>query len=339
MKTLWVSLAFLGLVSSALADPIAVGKVEQREVALSYATDAVVEAVRQSTVSAQIAGRIVQINVDVGDRVEKGQTLLRIDEREVGSALAGSQAQVAQAQANLGNSRATYERTRQLFSQKFVSQAALDRAQADYKAAQATLEAALAGVGQANTSKSFAQVLAPYAGVVLARHVELGEMATPGKPLLTGFDPSALRVVATVPQYKLSEVKSGGGARIEIPSQQRWVDAGTITVLPTADPRTLTTRVRLDLPPNLHNVYPGQFVRAHFIIGKQQRLLVPAAAVLRRSELTSVYVRSDQRWQLRQVRLGEQYPEGYAVLAGLLPGEQVALDPVRAGLELAQPKP
>lgn len=339
MKTFWTSLMVLTLTTAATAEPnrngIATAKVEVREVAQTYATDAVVEAVRQSTVSAQISGRIVNMYFDVGDRVEKGQTIIRIDEREVGSALAGSQAQVAQAQARLTDSRANFDRTKQLLAQKFVSQAALDRAQADYKAAQAALEAALAGAGQAATTKSFAQIVAPYSGVVLARHVEVGEMATPGKPLMTGFDPSELRVVATVPQYKLAEVRGGSG-RIEIPALNRWIDATAMTIQPAADPRTLSTKVRLDLPANLKDVYPGQFVRAHFVLGKQARLIVPEAAVLRRSEVTAVYVLASDLWQLRQVRLGDRHAEGYAVLAGLTAGETVALDPVAAGLTLGK---
>ena len=112
---------------------------------LTYTAEAVVEAVRQSTVSAQIAGRIVDLRFDVGDYVKKGQVIARIDERAVSQAEAASVAQVREAQAALANARAQYERSKQLLAQKFISQAALDKAQSDYRAAQARVSALLAG--------------------------------------------------------------------------------------------------------------------------------------------------------------------------------------------------
>jgi RND family efflux transporter MFP subunit len=308
--------------------------VEVREVALAYSAEAVVEAVRQSTVAAQISGRVVDIRFDVGDFVKKGEVIVRIDERAVTQAQEASEAQVREAQAALGNARASYERSRQLLAQKFISQAALDQAEAAYKAAQARVTALLAGAGQAATERSFATVVAPYSGVVAERHIELGEMASPGRPLMTGFDPSTLRVVATVPQAQVASIRALGKARIEVPSLGRWVDVKRITVVPAADPRTHTTRVRLDLPGDVRGIYPGVYARAHFAVGAAPKLLVPRAAVIRRSELTAVYVLGDDgRPLLRQVRLGAAGDErSVEVLAGLKPGERVALDPVKAGM-------
>jgi len=310
--------------------------VELREVELTTTAEAVMEAVRQSTVSAQISGRIVDLRFDVGDYVKKGEVILRIDERSATRALEASEAQVLEAQAALANARAQFERSKQLLAQKFISQAALDQAEATYKAAQARVAALVAGAGQAATERSFATVLAPYSGVVSARHVELGEMAAPGRPLMTGFDPSTLRVVANVPQAQVAAIQAGGKARIEVPSLGRWVDVKAMTIVPAADPRTHTTRVRLELPADVRGVYPGVYARAHFVIGKAPRLLVPRAAVVRRSEVTAVYVVDEQgRARLRQIRLGSAGDEASVeVLAGLKPGERVALEPVKAGMTL-----
>ncbi len=307
---------------------------EVREVDLTYSAEAVIEAVRQSTVSAQIAGRIVELRFDVGDYVKKGDVIVRIDERAAAQALAASAAQVREAEAAARNARVNLERSRQLLAQKFVSQAAVDKADADYKQAQARLSAMLAGAGQAATERSFATIVAPYSGVVAARHVELGEMAVPGKPLMTGFDPASLRAVANVPQTQVAAIQASGKARIEIPSLGRWIDVREVTVVPSADPRTHTTRVRLELPEDLRGVYPGVFARAHFTIGRAPRLLVPRAAVFQRSELTGVYVLDDRSApSLRQVRLGTAGDESAVeVLAGLRPGERVALEPVKAGM-------
>ena len=316
------------------APAVAAGAVELREVELAYSAEAVVEAVRQSTVAAQIAGRIVEMRFDVGDTVKEGDVIVRIDQRAASQALAASTAQVEEARAALANARAQYERSKQLLAQKFISPSALDKAEADYRAAQARVSALLAGAGQAATERGFATITAPYSGVVMARHVELGEMAAPGKPLMTGFDPSTLRVVATVPQAQVAAIQAIGRARVELPSLGRWLEAKSVTVVPAADPRTHTTRIRLELAGDVRGVYPGVFARAHFSVGRATRLLVPREAVLRRSEVTAVYVLAQDSLQLRQVRLGTAGDErAVEVLAGLKAGERVALEPVKAAIE------
>jgi hypothetical protein len=168
--------------------------------------------------------------------------------------------------------------------------------------------------------------------------VELGEMVTVGKPLMTGFDPTQLRVIANVPQHKLKEIGSQPNVTVEVPALNRWIKAASVTVQPSADVRTHSTQVRVDLPPNQSGIYPGMFVRTHFVVGKESKLLIPASAVLRRSEVVAVYVVDDKNVpHLRQVRLGEANERGeIEVLAGLNPGERVARDAVKAGMVAAE---
>lgn len=329
-----LGLAWVAPASASL--PFGTATVQYHEVDQTYAADALIEAVQQSTVSAQISGRIVEINFDAGQLVRKGQVLVRIDEREVSQALAQSKAQVAQTQATLTHAKANYERTQQLFARQFVSQAALDKALSEYRAAQAQTAASIAGAGLAETTRGFATVTAPYSGVVAARHVELGEMATPGKPLMTGFDPRELRAVGSIPQHKLAAVRGASRAAVEIPALGRQVDAAAVTVLPVADARTHTTRVRLDLPADVQGAMPGMYARAHFTVGRARKLTIPAAAVLQRSEVSAVYVvDSKGKVHFRQVRLGEPAGAGEVeVLAGLVAGETIALEPVKAGMYL-----
>lgn len=329
-----VFLILQGVATSFAAEQLAVAPVQYREVAQSYAAEGLVEATRQSTVSAQISGRIKEINFDVGSHVNKGQVILRIDERETGQALAGSNAQVLQAQATLQNARAAYERAKQLFEQKFISQSALDKAEADYQVARAQAAASEAGAGQASLAHGYSTVVAPYSGVVAARHVEVGEMVMPGKPLMTGFDPAGMRVVVSVPQYKLPDIGASPKVTVEVPSLNRWIKAASAIVQPVADMRTHSTQVRVYLPDNEKGIYPGMFVRAHFVVGVANKLVIPVSAVLHRSEVVAVYVVDEKGGvRLRQIRLGETNADGLVeVLAGLNPGEQVALDPVKAGM-------
>lgn len=329
-----------GVAAFALAATLAAGAasaletapVSFREVGETYAAEGVVEAVRQSTIAAQTQGRIVELAVDVGDRVARGQVIARIDEREATQVVATADAQVAQAEAALANAQVSYERTRKLVAQKFVSEAALDKAQTDFDAAKAQLAAARAAAAQARTGKGYTVIAAPFAGVISSRHVDLGEMAQPGRPLVTLFDPRDLRAVVTVPQAKLVAMQRPIVARIELPTLGLRVDAQGVTVLPAADARTHTTQVRLDLQDGIKGVYPGMFARGRFSLGEARKLIVPASAVVRRSEVTGAYVVTPSgAIVFRQLRIGEAIPGvGVEVLAGLADGEQVALDPVLA---------
>lgn len=299
---------------------------EAREVSVTYPAEAVVEATRQTTVAAQLQGRVIDVRVDAGQSVRKGEVLMRIDAREAVEGSTAAQAQLAQAKAN-------YERTKHLFAQKFVSAAALDKAEADLKAAQAA--AAASGV-----TVSHADVTAPISGVVAQRHTELGEMASPGRPLVTIYEPKGLRVVASIPQYKLAEVRRAGKARIEFPETGRWLDATRIEILPTADARSHTVMARLYLPDEAAGVVPGMAARAHFLSGSARKLTVPPQAVIRRGEVTGVYVLDAQDTpRLRQVRIGEIQGNGEVeILAGLASGERVSLEPVSAGIQLKKGK-
>jgi RND family efflux transporter MFP subunit len=304
----------------AQAAPLATATVELREIALTYPAEAVVEAVKQATLAAQAPGRVVEVRADAGDAVKQGQLLMRIDAREAAESYAASQ-------ATLANAKAHFERTKNLYEQKFISKAALDKAEADYRAARA-------GSGAAAASASHASIVSPLTGFVAQRHAERGEMATPGSPLITVYDPKGLRVISSIPQYKLAEVRAQLRAKIEFPGSGQWIDATRVEVFPSADPRTHTVLARVYLPENLPGVIPGMFARAHFVTGSAKKLLVPAAAVLRRGEVTAVYVIDEKNAaQLRQVRLSEPLAGGFhEVLAGLAAGEKVALDPVKAGI-------
>lgn len=303
---------------------ISLATVEHRQVELTYPAESVVEAVTQATVAAQVQGRVLEMRADAGDAVRRGQLLVRIDASEAAQAAAASRAVLANAQADL-------ERTRSLHEQKFVSKAALDRAEADYKAARAS-------AAQAGAAVSFATVAAPIDGIVAQRHTEPGELATPGRPLMTLYAPGSLRVLASIPQYKLAEVRQHLTAKIEFPESGRWIDASRVEILPAADARTHTVTARVYLPDGIQEVIPGMFARAHFVTGKATKLLVPSSAVLRRGEVTAVYVADPTgALRMRQVRVGGVFAGGMQeVMAGVSPGEQVALDPVKAGIQLKQ---
>jgi RND family efflux transporter MFP subunit len=302
-------------------------EVKMRDVDDIYAADAVIEAVRQATVSAQLSGTVTQILVDAGDRVKKGQVLARIDTRETDAQAAASRAGVAQADALLAQARLNLDRTKSLLQKNFVSQAALDKAESDYNAAKAAADAARAGQAQADTARSFAELRSPIDGVVTRRLMEPGEVAAPGRGVVAVHDPSALRAVGNLPQYVLPKAAAVTRARIELSQLNRTVDATKVTVLPASDARLLSTQIRAELPTSESGaVAPGATAKILVPIGSARKLVVPSRALIRRGELTAVNVLgADGRPQLRQVRVGPQVEGGVEVLAGLSEGDRVLI--------------
>ena len=164
-------------------------------------------------------------------------------------------------------------------------------------------------------------------------------MATPGKAIVTVFDPREMRAVAYVPQATLGKAKLDG-ARVDLPALGKTVKPLRATVIPLADAKSHTTRVRFDLPPT-DGLVPGQYARARLPVGVATMLAVPESALVRRGEVTGVYVIDDKGVpRLRQLRTGERVGDGeIEVLAGLSGGETIAANPVAAGMRTAAVRP
>ena len=340
------SLAALSLAGAALAaEGGALATVELRSAAgtgVETSVDGVVEAVRQTRLSTQVAGAIVALQVKAGDRVKAGQELLRIDASAAQQGVAASASQVEAAQAQLKVAASELARQKQLHQKQYISQAALERSQAQWEAAQAQVNALQAQTRVAQTQSGFFLLKAPYAGIVSEVAVTLGDMALPGRPLLTLHDPSALRVTAAVPQALLGSLSTRlDQVRYEINGiggSAARLQPAAVELLPTLDAASHTAQIRLTLPPAAADkaLMPGLFARVWLPVGGSakagpQRLFLPASAILRRAELTAAYVVDAQgKPRLRQVRLGRVAGDQVEVLSGLRPGDKVAADPQAA---------
>lgn len=315
--------------------------VEYRLLPREYRLDGVVEAVNRTTVSAQTQGQVQQIFYDVDDLVDKGALLVRLKDTEHRARVGQAAADLKSAAARLEQMKDEQGRIAGLFKKKNVSASAMDKADADLASAQATLDAARAKLQQAEEQLAYTEVRAPYSGIVTERHVALGEIASPGTPIMSGISLDELRVDVDVPQSLVPAVRagatSGADARVYLPGGE-IIAAARMTVFPYADPGSNTFKVRIDLPRGQvqrpWGLFPGMFVKTGFVVGEKQELTIPAAAVVHRSEVTAVYVvGADGRVGFRQIRLGRELPNAYVVLAGLTAGERVALDPIAAGVE------
>lgn len=329
------------LTTGAVAGPrVPVMNLGAQAVSTGIEMEGVVEAVRQATVSAQATGRVSSLLVKAGDKVRAGQVLATIDDRDTQTGVARSQATVAQSEAELANARVNVQRTRDLRQQGFVSQAALDVAESQYKAALAGREGAGAGAQQARLAQSFTQVTAPFDGYVMETLAQAGDLAVPGKPVAVVYAPQPLRVVVQVPASVAAAARSAPRIEFQVAADKglmQWVTPASQQGVAAADPVSQTLVWKMDVPAaSAAQMIPGQQTRVRFVGGTAQRMVVPQAAVLRRGELTGVYLASDTGFVLKAVRLGATHGDSVEVLAGLKAGDSVALNAVQAGLAGAQ---
>ena len=321
------------------AEPLSTAVVDYHTVSDEQVLDGVVEPVQQSTVAAELVGRIEEINFDVDDFVPKGSVLIRFRDNEQRARLAQDKAARAEAKARLTEARQEFKRVKNLVARKLMAQSDMDRATASLNSAEARLASAEAQIKVAEEQLDRTVIKAPYSGFVVARHVEVGETVGVGQPLMTGLSLDDLRVAVQVPQSFITTLHDRDQATVRFPGETLpAVTVQHLTLFPYADPLSHTVKVRMSLPKDLKGVRPGTFVKVAFATGESRRLLVPARAVFHRSELTAVYVKAkDGRIDLRQVRIGQMRGEDMLeVLAGLDEGETVILDPVQAGLALKE---
>lgn len=297
--------------------------------------DGVVEAVQQAQLGAQTSGRVVHVAVDVGDRVQVGEVLLRLTAVEQQAGADTARAQLRAAEAAAVEAEAGYRRFASLAGGQYVSRAQLDLARATRDSAVAARDAARAQLAHAGQQAGYTVVRAPFAGIVDARRVEPGESVVPGQPLLAMHAPGALRMEVQVPQSEADAIRAAGRASIVLADGRR-LEAAQVIVYPAADPLTHSVGVRVALPAVVPAPAPGVTAKVEFpIAAGGAAILVPASALVQRGELVAVYVIDGNRIALRQLRLGAREGDHVEVLAGLRRGETVAADPVAALQALA----
>ena len=311
-------------VSATAALPAVKARVAPVELRASGATEEVVGTVRarlRAAVEAKVPGRIETVRVNPGQTVNAGELLLTLDARE--------------AQARLDSAIAVREQTARDLERisKLVKDGAVT--QADLDATEARHRVALASVSEAETFLGHTRVLAPFPGVITRKLADVGDLATPGRPLLEIEDPLALRFEADVPEALLERLEMGGSFPVRLDSRTNVLMATVSEVAPVADPVSRTFRVKLDLAtqPGLR---AGQFGRVAVPTGGIPVPQVPASAIARRGQMEYVWIIQEGRAQLRIVRTGKIAGDRAEVLSGVAPGESVVVD---AALVLREGQP
>ena len=298
--------------------------------------DGVVEAIRSTTVSAQTQGRIIEINFDIDDFVEKDAILIKISDHEQSARAAQASAAISQASAQLRLAEANFNRYETLLANNAISRSEHDNARTALQQARANLQNAQAARDEALKQVDYTVVRAPYSGIVTARLVQLGEAVAPGVPLMTGFSLERLRVRTEVPNRFAQQISEDNSVDVILdthPAQR--VTSTRVTVFPFANPRSNSVTVRVRLPDDTTGIYPGMLTKVAFATERAERIMVPQSAVFSRSELTGVYVIDNSQVLLRRLSIGRSYADENGeplveVLSGLKAGEHIARDPVLA---------
>jgi RND family efflux transporter MFP subunit len=337
MKTMlpWVSLGFFSLMIGCSPDPklglpSASGPTVQVRVAAVEshgftATEEVVGTVRtrlHATVEAKVAGRIESLTAAPGQTVRQGQVLATLDARE-------TQARLESAKAVLDQAARDLERVGRLLKDGAATPSELEAVQSRHRVA-------VASASEIETLLGHARVVAPFDGVITRKAVDIGDLATPGRPLVEIEDPTHLRFEADVPEALIDQIASGARLPVRIASRKDSIEGVVVEIAPVAEAVSRTYRVTLDLPvvPGLR---AGQFGRVAVPTGQATVPHVPSTAVFSKGQLEYVVVAVAGRAQLRLVRTGKRLAADVEVISGLEVGEMVVVlepDRVREGQPL-----
>ena len=346
--------------SASKAPPVAVSvvTVAEQQIPSIYEATGTVRARTSAVIAAKLLGYVRDVKVEAGDRVKEGQLLVTLDARdldvnsrkaeaaldEVRSSIPEADSAVAGAKANLDLAQTTFNRMQELWNKTSISHQEFDEASAKLKAAQsnyemaqgrrAQLDAQAARVQQDIRStvvaRSYAEITAPFAGVITAKSVDPGTLAVPGAPLLTIEREGAYRLEASVDESHLSAIRVGQPVSVKLDGVDRTLDARVSEIVPTVDAASRSYTVKIDLP-TVPALRSGAFGRASFSLGSRSPLTIPAGAVTERGQLQSVVVAENGLAHTRLITIGQKVKDQVEVLSGLSAGEKVIF-PVPPGL-------
>jgi len=285
-----------------------------------------IRAVHEAAVASKLLAKVVEVNVTAGQHVKKGEVLVRLDDADLIARLEQAQATADGARAARDQAKIEYDRVRRLVGQQAAAKIEWDRVQTTLKSAEAELVRAEQAVTEAQTVLQYATISSPIDGIVVDKQVEAGDMVTPGKVLLTLYDPTRMQLVASVRESLTQRLAVGQTINVRVDAIEKTCQGRVSEIVPEAESasRTFSVKVTGPCPPG---IYTGMFGRLLIPLGDEEVLVVPQAAIQRIGQLTVVDIADGKVLHRRAVQLGRELGNNVEVLSGLQVGERVALVP------------
>jgi len=279
------------------------------------------------TISSRVSANVVQMLARAGMQVQKGELLARLDDRDLRARVEQARETLRRAEATRDLAASDYQRDKPLFEKAVIPRSEFDQTEMRFKTAVADVQHAQEALREAEVALSYAEIRSPATGIVIDKLADTGDLAAPGKTLLTMYDPSHLWLEATVREGDASRLRIGTFYGVKIEAGGEGMEGRLVEIVPSADPasRTVTARIALS---RTNRLYPGMFGRLFIPMQSKNTLLIPESAVVRVGQITMVDVIAGKSLKRRSIQTGERMAGNRVeVLSGLAAGEEVALPP------------
>lgn len=297
--------------------------VETSKIAFHEDVPATVTSKQSINIASRILAPIKSIRVKSGDRVDKGDLLIELDNRNSRAAVAQTREHIRSIQAKIVQAKSHYHRTKDLYNKQSATKANFEQASANYNSLKAQLSAARQQLESAETTQSYSKILAPFSARVVDRLAEPGDLATPGQALLTLYDPDTLRINAHVRESLALSLKLGQQLTADIQAIQQNIKVTVEEIVPAADPGSRSFLIKTNTEPN-SQLLPGMFARVRIPSKQQKRILIPESFIKQVGQLDIVWVMENKHPVRRFIRLGQLYDNKIEVVSGLSDGEVLA---------------
>jgi RND family efflux transporter MFP subunit len=303
--------------------------VEKKQVDDILAWPGTVKSRTVANIAPKTTARIIEIKVNAGDKVKKGDVIARLDERDVKAQENAALAMLASAFAQASRAQADEKRTRSLFSKEAATRESFDAVVARAKEAQAAVSQATSAVAEIRTHLADTLLVAPFDGTVVKRLKEPGDMGLPGIPIVTLQTPQGLRLEADVPSTCAGRYSIGMNVNVRIDTLGLTASAQIDEISPEVDPQTRTQLIKIALPA-MAGLQPGYFGWLEQACDQHEALLIPASAVQHIGQLEVIRVVSEGRQLMRHIRTGKTFGDQVEVISGLHESETVITHPQQA---------
>lgn len=281
-----------------------------------------VQAQVRSAISARVVANIVEVRVHAGDKVNEGDLLVVLDDRDQKARVGQARGALRAAEAKLNRMETELARIEQLAKNDVATPYELTQTRTQHAEAVAEVARAEQMVSEAEVALSDTRVDSPLTGIVIDRQAEPGDQASPGKPLLTVYDPTRLRLEASVREAYIGRLPVGQTVPVVIDATQQRMEGTVEEIVPASDPQSRSFLVKVSIP-DPKGLYPGMFGRVRLPLEPHEQIEIPLSAVHEVGQVSVVTAIVNGQLQRRAVRLGQVDGDRVEVLAGLEVGEAV----------------